>query len=205
MRLLILSVFALLIGCSTNFSTLQPENSTKQVIYGVSEEQAFQIAFSSLTQVLPGNEITEIDGPVKGYSATFRFVLDTYSQQVIVVPASGKDAEGKVVRGYYFEVSGSGSSVVQGRAKNVQLFETISSSAKATNKGVFVSSVSREAYVGARWRQGESSKPNPALAAKSDTGADPLTQIERLKQLRDRGVITDEEFERKKKELLERI
>ena len=205
MRLLLLSFLAFLTGCSTNFSTLQPENSANQVIYSVSEEQAFQIAFSSLTQVLPGKEITDIDGPVKGYLATFRFILDTYSQQVMVIPVSAKDAEGKTVRGYYFDVSGRGSSVVQGRAKNVELFETISSSAKATGKAVFVSNVNREPYTGARWKQGDAGKTSPTLAPKPEVGTDALALIERLKQLRDHGVITDKEFEDKKKELLERV
>lgn len=206
LRSLSLSAIVLFVaGCSTNFSTLQPENSSKQVIYAVPEEQAFQIAFSALGQVLPGNEITDIDGPVKGYSATFRFLLDTYSQQVIVIPASAKDADGRTVRGYYYEVSGSGSSVVQGRAKNVQLFETISTSARSTGKAVFVSSVTREPYSGARWKQGDAGRQSPAPPARPEGGADAITQIERLQQLRDRGAITEEEFQRKKKELLDRV
>jgi len=206
MRILLVLLFSFLVsGCATNFSTLQPENSSKQVIYAVPEEQAFQIAFSALGQVLPGNEITDIDGPVKGYSATFRFLLDTYSQQVMVIPASAQDAGGKTVRGYYYEVAGSGTSVVQGRAKNVQLFEAVSSSAKSTGRAVFVSGVKRESYAGARWRQGDAGRQAPTQGISLEAGADALTQIERLHQLRDRGAITEEEFQRKKKELLDRI
>lgn len=206
MRTLLVLLFSLFVSaCSTNFSTLQPENSSKQIIYAVPEEEAFQIAFSALGQVLPGNEITDIDGPVKGYSATFRFLLDTYSQQVIVIPASATDADGKTVRGYYYEVSGSGSSVVQGRAKNVRLFDAVSSAAKSTGKAVLVSGVKREAYAGARWKQGESGQQGSTPAIRSEGGPDAVTQIERLQQLRDRGAITEEEFQRKKKELLDRI
>lgn len=205
MRILLISFVAILAGCATNFSTLQPDNSAKQIIYAIPEEQAFQIAFSSLAQVLPGNEITDIDGPVKGYSATFRFLLDTYSQQVLVIPASAKDGDNRDIRGYYFEISGSGSSIVQGRSKNIRLFETISSSAQSTGKAVVVSGVNREPYAGALWKQGEASKQSPAHALNPEGGTDALTLIERLKQLRDRGIITDEEFDLKKKELLERI
>ena len=203
--LLVILCSFFLSGCSTNFSTLQPDNSSKQIIYAVPEEQAFQIAFSALGQVLPGREITDIEGPVKGYSATFRFLLDTYSQQVIVIPASAKDEEGKTVRGYYYEVSGSGSSIVQGRAKNVRLFDVISSTAKSTGKAVLVSGARREAYVGARWKQGESRNESLTPTTRSDGNPDSLTQIERLKQLRDQGTITEEEFQRKKRELLDRI
>jgi hypothetical protein len=126
MKRILIALFAfVLVGCSTQFSTLRPEGSTSQVIYAISEEQAFQIGFASLASILPGYEITDIDGPIKGYSAVFRFVLDTYTQQVMVIPATGKDATGKFVRGYYFDVSGRGSSILQGRAKNVELYEFV--------------------------------------------------------------------------------
>lgn len=120
-------------GCSTHFSTLQPEGSKEQIIYAIPEEQAFQIAHGSLAVTLPGRKIEVIDGPVRGYSTYFRFVLDTYTQQVLVHAAQGTDALGKKVRGYYFEVSGSGSSFVQGRAKNVELFERLAVLAPAEN------------------------------------------------------------------------
>lgn len=195
---------ALLAGCATNFSTLQAKSSSKQVLFTVQEEQAFQIAFSSMTQVLPGYEITDIDGPVKGYSANFRFLLDTYSQQVMVIPASANDSDGRRVRGYYFEVSGTGSSG-QGRAKNVQLFESVSAAGRATGKAVSVTGVSREPYSGAKWKQGDSGRQSVSPVIRPEPGPDAFTQIERLQQLRDRGAITEEEFQRKKKELLERI
>ncbi len=204
MRILLLSILALLTGCSTNFSTLRPENSQKQVIYAIPEGQAFQIAFSSLAQVFPGRTITDIDGPVKGYSTTFRFVLDTYSQQVIVIPASAKNTEGNTVRGYYFDISGSGTSA-QGRAKNIQLYETISSYAEATGKAIPVTDVNREPYTGAHWKQGDEGGSSQGHPSRPKDAPDPLLQIQRLKQLRDQGAITNEEFERKKKELLERI
>ena len=200
---LALLLLSLLSACATNFSTLQTEASPKQFLLAVPEEQAFQIAFSAFTTVLPGYKITDIDGPTKGYNANFRFLLDTYSQQVMVIPASAKDADGKNIRGYYFEVSGTGSSG-QGRAKNVQLFETVSASAKATGKLLAASSVTRESYTGARWKQAQTAGSGPTPAAKTDA-PDALTQIERLQQLRDRGAITEDEFQQKKKELLGRI
>lgn len=203
-RFLALLLLLLLSGCATNFSTLQAKDSPqKQFLLAVPEEQAFQIAFSSFTQVLPGYEITDVDGPIKGYSANFRFLLDTYSQQVMVIPASAKDPEGNSIRGYYFEVSGTGTSG-QGRAKNVQLFEAVSASARATGKYVAVSGVIRESYTGARWKQGDAARAGSTPLTKTD-GPDAVTQIERLQQLRDRGAITEDEFQRKKKELLDRL
>jgi hypothetical protein len=98
-------------------------------------------------------------------------------------------------------VSGRGSSVVQGRLKNVELFELVSSAARASGKAIAVEGLTRASYVGARWKQGEAVRASVLRAP----AADPLTQIQRLQQLRDNGAITDEEFSRKKKELLERL
>lgn len=204
MRIFFVLLFSIIVsGCTTSFSTLRSDNSPKQIIYDIPEEQAFQIAFAALGKVLPGNEITDIDGPLKGYSASFRFLLDTYSQQVMVIPAIASGEGGKTAQGYYYEVAGHGSSIVQGRAKNVQLFEVVSSSAKATGKAISVSGVKPGSYIGARWKQGDIARQAPAV--KPDGGVDAVTQIERLQKLRDGGAITEEEFQRKKKELLDRI
>ena len=196
-RLLIALAALVLAACSTANSTLKSEGSTTQVLYDIPEQQAFQIAFSSLGRLLPGYEITDIDGPTKGYTATFRFVLDTFTQQVMVIPAVGKGSDGRQVRGYYFEVSGRGSSG-QGLAKNHQLFEMVAEAAKATGKGVAVTSVGNASYTGAQWKQGQ-------LAQKSGTGTEAMDQLERLKALRDSGAVTADEYEKKKKELLDRI
>ena len=199
MRFIVLLVGFLLGGCGSMYSTLQADSSSKQIIYELPEEQAFQIAFGSITQVFPGYEITEVDGPVRGYTTTFRFVLDTYTQQIMVVPAAGKAADGRAIRGYYFEVSGRGSSVIQGRVKNAELFDTVSGAAQATKKAIAISELSRASYTGARWKQGEQGPTKRA------TEGDVFSQIERLKQLHDRGDISDEEFARKRKELLDRL
>ena len=196
-RILIAFVALLLAACSTSYSTLKAENSATQVLYEIPEQQAFQIAFSSLGRLLPGYEITDIDGPLKGYTATFRFVLDTYTQQVMVVPATGKASDGRSVRGYYFVVSGRGTSG-QGVAKNGQLFEMVAEAARSTGKGVAVSGVANSSYTGAQWKQGQTGQ-------KSSGSTEAMDQLERLKSLRDGGAITADEYEKKKKELLDRI
>jgi uncharacterized membrane protein len=44
----------------------------------------------------------------------------------------------------------------------------------------------------------------PARTARSTGKYDPATQIEMLRELRDKGLITDDEFDQKKKRILER-
>lgn len=49
------------------------------------------------------------------------------------------------------------------------------------------------------------SEANQQSAAGSDSTADPLDKLERLRDLKDEGVISDEEFDEKKAELLDQI
>lgn len=203
---LVFFIAVLLNGCSTHFSTLQAEGTSTKIIYVIKEEQAFQIAYSAIATTLPGRKISEVDGPIRGYGTYFRFLLDTYTQQVLVYPTTGTDAEGKRVKGYYFEVSGSGSSVVQGKAKNEQLFERVFESVRATGKAVAVTDLQAATYDGAKWRLNQSEEQKtPGSAAATNSKEDALNSLERLKHLRDQGVISDQEFEKKKKELLDRI
>ncbi len=116
----------LLSACSTHFDTSKQEGVEGYTIYRIGQEQAFAVAYNAMATVMPGRKISEIDGPVKGYSTWTRFVLDTYTQQVLVIPAKGITQSGETVEGFYFEVSGSGSSG-SGRAKNVSLYEAIQS------------------------------------------------------------------------------
>lgn len=190
MRILSIILISLMFGCSTHFSTLNPEGSSSKVIFEIPEYQAFQIAQSAITAILPGRQITEVDGAVRGYSTYFRFVLDTYTQQVMVFPVSGIASNGRKLNGFYFEVSGTGSSFVQGRAKNRELFETVQSYAEKTGKGVFVMSVEPRAY------EGVSSRESNESASR---------RLEQLQELRSKGLITETEYEAKKKQILDDI
>ncbi len=190
MRILPVIFISLMFGCSTHFSTLNREGSSFKVIYEIPEYQAFQIAQSAITTELPGSQITEVAGAIRGYSTSFRFVLDTYTQQVMVFPVSGIASNGRKLNGFYFEVSGTGSSFVQGRAKNVELFETVQSYAEKTGKGVSVVSVEPRAYEGASSR--ESNEPASR-------------RLEQLQELRSKGLITETEYEAKKKQILDGI
>lgn len=199
MRLIVVVIAIFLSACGSTYSSLQPDGSSSKAIYEISEDQAFQVAFGSIVQVFPGYDIADVDGPVRGYSTSFRFVLDTYTQQVMVVPATGKGTDGRLVKGYYFDVSGRGSSVIQGRVKNAELFDTVTRAAQATGKLITVSEVRLASYSGSKWKQGE------VVQQKRAPEGDAFDQIEKLKKLRDSGAITEEEFAKKRKELLERI
>jgi hypothetical protein len=147
-RVVLLAGLLSMAGCSTQFSTLRPEGSTSQMVHPMPEDEAFRLAYSSMATTMPGRKITILNGPVRGYSTYTRFVLDTYSQQVLVYRAQGLDGAGRTVQGCYFEVSGSGSSG-SGRSTNVQLFESLSARAQASRPGVAVTGVVTLPYLSA--------------------------------------------------------
>jgi hypothetical protein len=200
-----LLLVVVLLGCATSFSTLQHENPNQKAIYLISEEQAFDIALSSFNRVLPGMAVTDVDGPPRGYSATQRRIIDSYFHNVSVIPALAKDAELKGIQGYYFEVSGSGT-LEYGPATNRELFSTVLSAAQATGKSVYVSDVLIGTYKWAGWKneQGDNQR-RYAIGENIGNNNDVFNQIEQLKVLRDKDAITDEEYQNKKKELLDRI
>jgi hypothetical protein len=110
-------------GCfSTHNTTLAAESGEGHVIYRLSEEQAFNIAAKAFAEVMPSASLFDITGSTRGYQATYRVVVSTYSQEVFVVPAIGTDAKGLEVHGYWFDVSGSGSAGITGSAKNRELY-----------------------------------------------------------------------------------
>jgi hypothetical protein len=74
------------------------------------------MAHWAIASTFPNRKITVLDGPTRGYSTYFRIMLDTYSQQILIFPAIGIKQNGEEVKGYYFEVSGSGTTVI-GRQK----------------------------------------------------------------------------------------
>lgn len=200
LRVALLAGLLSMAGCSTHFSTLRPEGSTSQVIHPMPEDEAFRLAYSSMATTMPGRKITVLNGPVRGYSTYTRFVLDTYTQQVLVFRAQGVDGSGRRIQGYYFEVSGSGSSG-SGRSTNVQFFESLSAQAQATRPGVAVTNLESLPYLAG-------ATPDPDALSKApqkQTQEETMQAIERLKGLRDRGVITDQEFQAKKAELLSRL
>lgn len=209
LMLLLLSFTA--VGCSTQFTTLNQKESTSKVIYEISELHAFQIASSEIIlSAFPGKTVVNLEGPVHGYSALFRappLFVDTYTHNVQVIPASGTDQNGRKLNGYYFEVSGVGSSFLQGKIQNEKLFERIKSAADKTGKGIIVVDVEKRPYDGVEWRYEVVSKNSNAgsVATNSASIESTTARLEKLKDIHDKGLITDADYEVKKKQILESL
>lgn len=126
-----LVLLLLICGCSSHYTTLNPDKSGHSTIYNIQPDKALEIAQWSLLHTIPGHAVSEINGPMKGYSSYTRFAFDTYAQQVLAIGAKGTDENGKEVCGFYFEVSGQGSSG-SGRSYNASIFKNLKKRLKDT-------------------------------------------------------------------------
>jgi hypothetical protein len=192
-----LGAAALFVGaaCSSHHSTLRKDSSGSEVIYQISQAEALQLAHHALAEKFPGRKITEIKGPPAGYSTSYRMALDTYSQQVIAVPGIGLDSSGNERRGYYFEVSGSGTAVVSGRAKNAELFDRVRELAEQSGRPARVTNLRTD------YRQGDKSD-SPIIPA-PEIRATATTRLRELEQLRREGLISESEYQVKRAKILE--
>jgi hypothetical protein len=189
-----------LAGCSTNFDTAEVEGSDRKRIYAIDQSRAFQIAHDSIASVLPGRKISKVDGPTKGYSTYSRFMLDTYTQQVLVIPLEGKNEAGETVKGYNLNVSGSGTSVMIGRSKNINLYEEVQLRLAETGSGVLVGRTERRAYEEPVFPSADGPSTN-----KRGTADTPEERLRNLNDLYQDGLITEEEYQRKRQEVLDDI
>ena len=190
----ILILLTLISGCSTSFSTLKSDN--QDVLYQIDERQAFQLSQAAILKTMPGRKITEINGTVKGYSTYTRFGLDKYSQQILIYPASGVTSEAEPVSGFYFEVSGAGTSG-SGRAKNVALWESLLESLENTATKVAVNELTLTAYA--------SDNPFEQKEMAQGDSLDVYAKLEKLKDLHDQGALTDAEYMSKKAPLVDQL
>lgn len=147
-RLLLGTMMLALPGCSQHQSTATTGTPGRERLYRLSEEQALVIAHTAILRAFPGRRLETIDGPVRGYSTYTRVVLDTFTQQVLVIPVQGTTPSGETVQGYSFEVSGSGSSGT-GALRNDAFFDALRRDLDRTGTAVEVTGLQQRVVPGA--------------------------------------------------------
>jgi hypothetical protein len=195
------------VGCSAHSTTLLwDEPNARQVIYRVSEETAFTTALEAYAALYPSKSVDDVvEGRRRGYNADERsWAGDWWHHRILVIPAIGTDPTGSEVRGYWYNYDGGGSYVPTTK-RTTGLLQFIrarleGTAAVITNVRDGTYETDGRAYLGLKR---DARDIMPALRrAPAPSTADRLNE---LKTMRERGLITEEEFEAKRRQILDRM
>lgn len=218
MRMKALSCMVLILffifGCSAHRASIE-EGVSKSAIYQMDETKIFHLVYSSIQEGFPQEKISVITFPTRGYITKFLappLYLDWFTQKVLVHRASGLNLNGREVYGYWIDVSGSGSSFLQGQLKNKEVFDTIITHLEKTAIKHVVSNISKAPYLvsqeefyvrGADTLEGKGTRH----VITNDTGTkEPKSQAQELRdlyKLKIDGLLTEQEYESAKKKILD--
>lgn len=195
MRFAIICMLAILAGCSTHKTTLKQDGGYK--IYAIEEQKVFQLTYEEITSIVDDEIVNDLDGTERGFSTRLTFGLDWYDVFVKIVPVEGISVGGKNVKGYFVELGGEGTYPT---SRPQQIIDNIQRKLEESGTGVMVSSYRKSSYEleRDRWRLNE----KPSARESGDSAMDKLLK---LKVLKDEGVITEEEYQLKKTELLKQL
>lgn len=194
-------------GCATSHTTLvRPDLGGAQVIYRISEEKAFTTALEAYAVFLPKQSVDDItEGLRRGYNADERWGLDYWSHRVFVVPAVGTDASGNEVRGYWYDISGSGTLVPTGEHRT-RFLRFILSRLDGTGTATVVTNVRDGSYeTDGRAYLGLKRDARDIKMGSRAPGVGNADRLSELKTMRDKGLITEEEYEAKRRQVLDRM
>jgi hypothetical protein len=198
-----LCILLLLSGCNAHRSPLQsPEG--EQALYLINSEQdAFGAAYDALSEAAAGTPVFDLDGPIRGYRLKRVFFIDQYTTIVRVFAGTGTSSDGTTARGYYAEVSGSGT-LFDGPSFDKGVYNSILDKFKKVGREVLVSRLKRGKYKlnRDRWRLTDTPslrdggtillKNSPPSPSRKSSVTKRLDELERLKA---EGQITDKEYQ----------
>lgn len=195
-------------GCSAHSTTLLRDGlSTGQVIYRISEETAFTVALEAYAVLFPKKSVDDsVDGHRRGYNADERsWAGDWWHHRLLVIPAIGTDANGNEVHGYWYDYSGGGT-FAPTTQRTTGLLQFIRARLDATGTATVVTNLrdgryetDGRAYLGLKR---DARDIWPALRPPAGSNSDRLNE---LKMMRDKGLITEEEYQAKRRQILDRL
>jgi hypothetical protein len=192
-------------GCASSGTTLtRPGQGDGHVIYRISEAKAFTTALEGYATLYPKQSVDDIvEGTRRGYNADERFWTDWWSHRLLVIPAVGIDARGNEVLGYWYDYKGSGT-FAPTEKRTTGLLNFIRSRLDAT--AVAVTNVRDGSYeTDGRAYLGLKRDARDIGLAPRPTGASSADQLSDLKTMRDKGLITEEEYQTKRRQVLDRM
>lgn len=195
----------LLSGCVTHSMTPEYPNAP-QAIYRVAEREAFITILDIYAVELPKQRVDDVvEGGKRGYSADARFGPDWTTHRVLVIPVKGTDQRGQEVSGYRYDIRSSGSRGIENPIRHKRIREMIQKALAKTE--VVVTNVQSgeyetdgKAYLGLK-RDARDIK----VQGLQPSGSGAADRLGELKAMRDRGLITEEEYQAKRRQILDRM
>jgi hypothetical protein len=127
-------------GCSAASTTLARPGQQGQVIYRISEQQAFTTALEAYAALHPKQSVDDIvEGGRRGYNVDEYSGPYSWSHRLLVIPAVGTDANGNEVRGYWYQYSGGGT--LWAPERRTELIELIRSRLDATGTATLATNI----------------------------------------------------------------
>ncbi|MBI3104105.1 MAG: SHOCT domain-containing protein [Candidatus Rokubacteria bacterium] len=191
---------------STGTTLVRPDRGGAHIIYRISEEQAFTTALEAYAALYPKQSVDDIvEGQRRGYNADERSWMDWWSHRLLVIPAIGTDGRGQEVKGYWYDYSGSGT-LFPTEKRKTGLVESIRSRLDATGTATVVTNLRDGQYeTDGRAYLGLKRDARDIKLGVRPPGARNAERLSELKTLRDRGLITEEEYQAKRRQILDRM
>lgn len=178
------------------------EPNARQVIYRVLEETAFTTALEAYAYLYPKQNVDDIvEGGRRGSNAHQRTAMDWWAHRLLMVPAVATDTGGNEIRGYWYSYSGGGTLAPTSKRTTglLQFIRTRldSTAVVVTNVRDGAYETDGRAYLGLK-RDAHDSIPD-LRRAPAQSNSDRLNE---LKTMRERGLITEEEYQAKRQQIL---
>lgn len=209
----ITAITLFILGCSAHRLSIS-EDGSESTIYAIDETAMFNLVYSSIQEVFPQEKISVITVPVRGYITKFLappLHVDWFTQKVLIHRATGTTKMGQKASGYWIEVSGSGSSFLQGQLKNKEVYETILSHLEGVAEKHRVTNIIKAPYIvpqenfyvrGADTLEGEGERVIVKPQTTGGTSQSKAQQLRDIHQLHVDGVLSDKEYEAAKQKVL---
>ena len=197
---------ALLAGCVTHSTTRGDSDITAaQTIYQISEKEAFTTVLDIYAVELPKQSVDDVvEGHYRGYSSDARFGMDWTTHRVLVIPAKGIDKNGQEVRGYWYDIRSSGSRAIENPLRNKRIRQMLQDALGKT--AVVVTNVQDGEYeTDGKEYLGLKRDARDIKLGIRPSGASNVDRLNELKTMRDKGLITEEEYQAKRRQILDRM
>jgi hypothetical protein len=194
MKVFIVILSVLICACTTQISSLKQGDNTE--IYQINEKMMFQIIYDVMSNTEEKLIVKEIQGVERGYEVINTFSLDWRKTTVRIIPIEGIDLKGEKVKGYYYTVIERANTPLL----NTNIIENIQERLNQTNTKVALTKFWKIDYEYDR----DGMRLNKTTSARENK-SDITSRLLELKKLFEQEVITKEEYQEKRKNILNEL